>query len=381
MESMGVARWTSTVQELAGALGKPDVPARYVSRGLHEDDQQPAVAPVPVIDIGRLFNQDGAVAADNEEAKLRLAVQSWGLFLGYGTDRVSSTEQILDWSDRLYLKVEPEDERSLALWPAHPQTFRNLLHEFTTKCRVVKDGLVRATARLLELDDDYFVDKFGEKADTYARFSYYPECPRPELVFGLKPHSDGSVLTVLMVDDTVGGLQILRDGVWFDVPTVPHTLLINIGDQTEELAGTLSAPDMPAWYVARGQHDHNQQPAAAVMVPVPVIDLGRLFKLDDHAAADNEATKLRLALESWGLFLMTNHGVDTAVMDGMMAASREFFRRPPEEKQRYTNLIDGQRFQLEGYGTDQVSSADQILDWSDRLFLKVEPVDERNFAL
>ncbi|VAI83280.1 unnamed protein product [Triticum turgidum subsp. durum] len=288
MESMGVARWTSTVQELAGALGKPDVPARYVSRGLHEDDQQPAVAPVPVIDIGRLFNQDGAVAADNEEAKLRLAVQSWGLFLvtnhgvdtsvmdgmmaasreffrqppeekqrytnliggerfqleGYGTDRVSSTEQILDWSDRLYLKVEPEDERSLALWPAHPQTFRNLLHEFTTKCRVVKDGLVRATARLLELDDDYFVDKFGEKADTYARFSYYPECPRPELVFGLKPHSDGSVLTVLMVDDTVGGLQILRDGVWFDVPTVPHTLLINIGDQTEVNTVT-SARSMP----------------------------------------------------------------------------------------------------------------------------------------
>ena len=108
---------------------------------------------------------------------------------------------------------------------------------------MVKDGLVQAMARLLGLDDDYIMDQFGEKADTYARFSYYPECPRPELVFGLKPHSDGSVLTVLMVDDTVGGLQILRDGVWFDVPIVPHTLLINIGDQTEIMSnGIFKSP-------------------------------------------------------------------------------------------------------------------------------------------
>ena len=97
----------------------------------------------------------------------------------------------------------------------------------------MKDGLLRAVANLLELDDDYFADQLGEKADTYARVSYYPACPRPQLVFGLKPHSDGSVLSVLMVDDSVGGLQVLKDGVWFDVPIVPRTLLVNIGDETE----------------------------------------------------------------------------------------------------------------------------------------------------
>jgi hypothetical protein len=36
-----------------------------------------------------------------------------------------------------------------------------------------------------------------------------------------------------MVDNSVGGLQVLRDGVWYDVPTRPHTLLINLGDQIE----------------------------------------------------------------------------------------------------------------------------------------------------
>ena len=90
----------------------------------------------------------------------------------------------------------------------------------------MKDGLLRAMAKLLKLDeDDYFVDQLGERPLTHARCSYYPECPRPELVFGLKPHSDGT--------DTIGGLQVLRDAICWDVPVVPHPLVVIIGDQTQ----------------------------------------------------------------------------------------------------------------------------------------------------
>lgn len=66
-------------------------------------------------------------------------------------------------------------------------------------------------------DDGYFIDQFGDRADTHARFSYYPPCARPDLVFGLRPHSDGTFLSLLMLDDSVGGLQVFRDGVWYDV--------------------------------------------------------------------------------------------------------------------------------------------------------------------
>lgn len=67
-------------------------------------------------------------------------------------------------------------------------------------------------------------------------------------------------------------------------------------------------------------------------------------------------------------------------MDDVMNASREFFQQPLEEKQKCSNLVDGKHFQVEGYGNDQVKTEDQILDWSDRLNLKVEPQEERNFA-
>lgn len=88
-------------------------------------------------------------------------------------------------------------------------------------------------ANNLELNEDFFLTQFGDKAPSYARFNYYPPCPRPDLVFGVKPHSDSGVLTILLMDKDVGGLQVLRDGMWHNVPTNPHSLLVNIGDYTE----------------------------------------------------------------------------------------------------------------------------------------------------
>lgn len=209
MGSMGEAR-AMTVQELTNVLGKPEVPAQYVVRGHNVQQLAPAVAaPIPVIDLCRLFTEDGV--ATDEASQLQAALESWGLFLlsnhgvettmmdgmmialreffkrpleekkrytnliggeqfqfeGYGNDRVRSPDQILDWSDRLYLKVEPEAERRIALWPTHPENFRDILHEFTEKCGGVKDDLLWAMAKLLQLDDDdYFVDQLGEKAET-----------------------------------------------------------------------------------------------------------------------------------------------------------------------------------------------------------------------
>lgn len=58
---------------------------------------------------------------------------------------------------------------------------------------------------------------------------YYPPCPEPDLTFGTSQHSDRSFLTILL-QDHIGGLQVLQDGCWVDVPPVPRALLINLGD-------------------------------------------------------------------------------------------------------------------------------------------------------
>ncbi|CAN6202336.1 unnamed protein product [Urochloa humidicola] len=265
-------RVPTPVQELAAGVVEP--PSQFV---LREQDRPGSLLvatdmpePIPMIDLSML-------PAAAEVTKLQSALQSWGLFLvtnhgieaslmdavmgtsrdffhlpleekrkcsnliggkrfqpeGYGNDLVLSQDQILDWLDRLLLRVEPEDERNLAYWPKDPESFRDILHEYASKIKTVKDIILQAMARILEFNEDNFFSQIGEKAPAFARFNYYPPCPRPDLVFGLKPHSDDGVLTIVLVANDVGGLQVQRDGIWYTVPSRPHTLLINLGDSME----------------------------------------------------------------------------------------------------------------------------------------------------
>jgi len=61
---------------------------------------------------------------------------------------------------------------------------------------------------------------------------YYPAQP-PEAgadQFGVGPHTDFGVLTVLAQDAT-GGLQVeTADGAWVHAPPIPGTLVVNVGD-------------------------------------------------------------------------------------------------------------------------------------------------------
>jgi isopenicillin N synthase-like dioxygenase len=157
---------------------------------------------------------------------------------GYGNDMVLSEDQVLDWCDRLYLIVEPESRIVRSLWPAQPPAFSDVLREYTARCREVTGVVLASVARLLGLHEGRFVGMMDEGvAMTHARFNYYPRCPEPDRVFGLKPHSDASVITVVLIDDVVGGLQVQKpnddDGVWYNVPIVPNALLVNVGDITE----------------------------------------------------------------------------------------------------------------------------------------------------
>ena len=58
---------------------------------------------------------------------------------------------------------------------------------------------------------------------------YYPSCPQPELTMGTTKHADNDFLTVLL-QDQIGGLQVLHQGQWIDVPPRLGALVINVGD-------------------------------------------------------------------------------------------------------------------------------------------------------
>ncbi|CAA2963784.1 SRG1-like isoform X2 [Olea europaea subsp. europaea] len=224
---------------------------------------------IPVIDISLLNNSSSSEVLD----KLRSALSSWGCFQavnhgienslleevrgvskeffqlpmtekqkyarktgqcdGYGNDMILFQNQTLDWNDRLYLLVSPEDDRKLEYWPQNPQSFRRILNEYSAKIQQVEEHLLKFMARSLCLEEDCFSRKFGKRRLIEARFNYYPLCPRPDLALGFKPHGDGSAITFLLQDKEVEGLQVLKDDQWFHVPIIPCALFVIVGDQME----------------------------------------------------------------------------------------------------------------------------------------------------
>lgn len=110
---------------------------------------------------------------------------------------------------------------------------REVIDEYTANVKLISDKILKAMANALHLDENSFLEQYGEQVQLDARFNFYPRCQNPDLVLGVKPHADGSAITILLPDKEVEGLQFLKDNEWFNAPIVPDALLVNVGDQAE----------------------------------------------------------------------------------------------------------------------------------------------------
>lgn len=93
----------------------------------------------------------------------------------------------------------------------------------------------------LGLEEGYLQKSFGgEGVGACLRVNFYPRCPQPDLTLGLSSHSDPGGLTILLPDDDVAGLQVLKDEKWVTVKPIPNAFIVNIGDQVQVLPLSLS---------------------------------------------------------------------------------------------------------------------------------------------
>ncbi|WP_020673410.1 isopenicillin N synthase family dioxygenase [Amycolatopsis nigrescens] len=117
------------------------------------------------------------------------------------------------------------------VWPDQPEEFTGTWLEYLRAMEDLGKELMRLFALALALDEHFFDDKVDEHISTIVANFYYPQL-KPPLPGQLRkgPHSDWGNLTILYQDD-IGGLQVRQKGHgWRDVPFVPGSFVINIGD-------------------------------------------------------------------------------------------------------------------------------------------------------
>jgi len=116
-------------------------------------------------------------------------------------------------------------------WPPELPELAAGLTDYSDAAMECARRLLRGFAVSLDLDADFFGERF---AKPLARCSliYYPPQPPDSGTdqFGVAPHTDYGGLTLLSQDDT-GGLQVrTRSGDWVTAVPIPGTFVVNIGD-------------------------------------------------------------------------------------------------------------------------------------------------------
>ena len=116
-------------------------------------------------------------------------------------------------------------------WPEFMPDLESAAMEYFEHAHQVAHHLMRGFALGLGLDQQFFL-KTSSRPLSRASFVYYPAQPA-ELgadQFGVGPHTDFGVLTVLC-QDSVGGLQVEDiNGEWIQAPPIDGTLVVNVAD-------------------------------------------------------------------------------------------------------------------------------------------------------
>ncbi|KAA8526550.1 hypothetical protein F0562_008247 [Nyssa sinensis] len=139
----------------------------------------------------------------------------------------------MDWESTFFLRHLPVSNISEV--PDLNDEYRRVMKEFAKRLETLAEELLDLLCENLGLEKGYLKKAFyGSKGPNFGtKVSSYPPCPQPDLIKGLRAHTDAGGLILLFQDDKVSGLQLLKDDQWIDVPPMQHSIVINLGDQLE----------------------------------------------------------------------------------------------------------------------------------------------------
>lgn len=150
-----------------------------------------------------------------------------------GLESAESEMNDVDWESTFFLRHRPVS--NISEIPDLDDEYRKVMKEFAGEIEKLAEQLLDLLCENLGLEKGYLKKVFhGNHGPTFGtKVSNYPPCPKPDLIKGLRAHTDAGGIILLFQDDKVSGLQLLKDGQWVDVPPMKHSIVINLGDQLE----------------------------------------------------------------------------------------------------------------------------------------------------
>ena len=150
-----------------------------------------------------------------------------------GDDAKTDLKESFIWGHQDATGHTAEDHplRGKNQWPTFMPGMDQIAMEYFTYAHKVAFDLMRGFAIGLGLPEDFFL-RTADNPLSRASYVYYPaqDASCGEEQFGVAPHTDFGVLTVLCQDDT-GGLQVQDiNGDWIHAPPIEGTLIVNVAD-------------------------------------------------------------------------------------------------------------------------------------------------------
>ena len=161
----------------------------------------------------------------------------WGFNNNELTKNQRDRKEIFDFTTEGQDPIYGQQNR----WPHDLPDFRRVMADYLAACAELSLQLLRGFCLGLGVPQDFLRSEFEGNHTGFVRLNYYPvhdpmdglgsdHLPTADL--GIHHHADAGALTVLLQDD-VEGLQVYREGYWYDVPVIPDALVINTGDMMQ----------------------------------------------------------------------------------------------------------------------------------------------------
>lgn len=179
---------------------------------------------IPVSDLEEMLDGVRRFYEQESDGKKRWYTRDMTKRIVYNSNFDLYSAPVTNWRDTFLSVMAPNPPTPEEL----PSPCSDILIKYSKEVMNLGHTLFELLSEALGLEPNYLKDMDCAKGLAIL-CHYYPACPQSELTIGATKHSDNDFITVLL-QDHLGGLQVLYQNQWVNVPPTPGALVINIGD-------------------------------------------------------------------------------------------------------------------------------------------------------